>query len=118
MGRWSTGNYRSIKNGKVYKYKSSWEAIYMNSLDQHTDVVNWDYEPIFVCYLHNYKVKKYIPDFLVETVGGEKVLIEIKPEGLRESLINSSKREAVLQKCSEENWKYYEWSPGNEILPG
>jgi hypothetical protein len=107
LKRWSTGNYKSRKSGEIYKYKSSWEAIYMDALDSNPDILAWSYEPVYVCYLHGTKVKRYIPDFIIETKSGVKILVEVKPTNLRSSTINSNKRQAVLQKCEEEKWEYY-----------
>ena len=115
MSKWSTGKYRSRKSGVVYDYKSSWEAIYMDKLDSNPQISEWVYEPVFVCYLHEAKVKKYIPDFLVTLKSGRKILVEIKPERMRNISSNVAKRNAVLQKCDEEKWEYYEWSPGEQI---
>lgn len=88
----------------------------MDLLDSHPEISEWVYEPVFVCYLDKYRVKKYIPDFLVTLQSGRKILVEIKPERMRMTSTNSAKREAILQKCKEENWDYYEWCPGEPIF--
>lgn len=89
----------------------------MDRLDSSNFVLSWKYEPFFVMYLDGTKVKKYIPDFFIETTDGRKLIVEIKPERLRSGTTNSSKRNAITQKCTEECWEYYEWSPECEILP-
>ena len=101
----------------VYDYKSSWEAIYMDLLDADQTISSWEYEAIWVMYLNGTKVKKYLPDFLVSCHDGRRVLVEVKPEKMRSNPINSSKRKAVLQKCNEEGWDYYEWAHGQPTLP-
>ena len=89
----------------------------MDSLDSDTQIHEWVYEPVFVCYLHDLKVKKYIPDFLITLNTGRKILVEVKPERMRNVSSNVAKRDAVLQKCEEENWEYYEWCPGQPLFP-
>lgn len=89
----------------------------MDQLDSSPDIAEWFYEPCQVVYLHVTKLKKYLPDFLVTTASGGKYLVEIKPEKMRQVEINSLKRTAVLQKCGEEGWVYYEWQPGQPIIP-
>lgn len=116
LSTWSTGKYKSRRNGKIYSYKSSWEVIYMDLLDSSDDILEWDYESVFVMYLDKTKVKKYIPDFLLTLKTGLKIIVEIKPLKMRNSVINTSKRMAILQKCKEEGWKYYEWSPGEPLI--
>jgi hypothetical protein len=48
---------------------------------------------------------------------GKKILVEIKPERMRDIPVNAAKRAAVMQKCQEEGWIYYEWSPNNPVVP-
>lgn len=117
MSRWSTGRYRSRKSGVVYDYKSSWEAIYMDQLDSDPRVSSWEYEQVWVMYLDGTKVKKYLPDFLVKCQDGRCFLVEVKPEKLRLNSTNVKKRDAVLQKCGEEGWIYYEWAKDQPVLP-
>jgi len=89
----------------------------MGLLDSDHRIVTWEYESILVCYLHGIKVKRYIPDFLVTVNTGKKILVEIKPERMRDIPVNAAKRAAVMQKCQEEGWIYYEWSPNNPVVP-
>lgn len=88
----------------------------MDLLDSSPQILEWVYEPVFVCYLHETKIKKYIPDFLITLSTGRKILVEIKPERMRNVSLNVAKRNAVLQKCEEENWEYHEWSPGEPLF--
>lgn len=89
----------------------------MDHLDSDSQIAAWEYEPCQVVYLHITKLKKYLPDFLVTTSTGSKYLVEIKPEKMRDIDLNALKRTAVLQKCEEEGWTYYEWQPGQQIIP-
>ena len=89
----------------------------MDLLDSDPCIASWEYEPCQVVYLHVTKLKKYLPDFLVTATGGHRYLVEIKPERLRDVEINALKRAAVLQKCQEEGWVYYEWANGQPLLP-
>lgn len=89
----------------------------MDGLDSHPSVDAWSYEPFFVIYLDGTKTRKYLPDFFVELNDGRKCIVEIKPERMRGLQKNANKREMILQKCSEESWEYYEWGPGQDIVP-
>ena len=111
------GNHTSPKTGKVSEFKSSYELKYMLQLDESVEVVTWEYEPCYVPYIDGTKVRNYIPDFLIESSDGRKIIVEIKPEGLRDTRVNRKKREAVQSKCLEEGWIYHTWEPGEPMLP-
>lgn len=54
----------------------------MNYLDTTSDVVTWTYESVVIPYVSNRKtgkIRKYYPDFYVEYVNGDRIIIEIKP---------------------------------------
>ena len=89
----------------------------MDSLDSSPQVKSWEYESVWVMYHNGQKVKKYLPDFLVRLVDDTFVLVEVKPEKLRDNHTNATKRAAVQQKCQEEGWAYYEWAQGQPTLP-
>ena len=111
------GNHTSPKTGKVSEFKSSYELKYMLQLDESVEVVTLEYEPCYVPYIDGTKVRNYIPYFLIESSDGRKIIVEIKPEGLRDTRVNRKKREAVQSKCLEEGWIYHTWEPGEPMLP-
>jgi hypothetical protein len=109
--QWSQGTYTSTKTGRSCNFRSSWEETYMKILDDDLDVLTWDYESIVIPYLLDGKTHNYIPDFLLTLVDGSKVLVEVKPSGLRGNAANTAKREAALKMCAVNRWTYLEWSP-------
>jgi len=74
-----------VGNIKNIVYRSRWEFEFMKYLDKHPEVLKWSSEEVAIPYLYPIKklgkrrtIRKYYPDFLIETVNG-KYLIEIKP---------------------------------------
>jgi hypothetical protein len=76
-------------------YRSSWELTFMNTCDQHPNVLQWASESIKIPYLSpmDGRWHNYIPDFLIVYVdkAGKKhgELIEIKP--LSQSVLEKAK---------------------------
>lgn len=112
---WSVGQYASTKTNDVCNYRSSWELELMQILDRHPEVEYWKYEPVSIPYELEGKTKRYIPDFHVVTSSGKDVLIEVKPDNLRESKMNCEKRNAAIQFCERNGWTYLEWQSGENI---
>lgn len=80
-GHYKRGLHESVKGGQC-KYRSGWELKYIEHLDASPDVKSFMYEGVSIEYVSNVrsgKVRRYIPDFLVEYVDGSKRLVEIKP---------------------------------------
>ena len=70
------GHYTSIKTGIQEFYHSSWELLRMQELDNDSTVLFWTKKHKIVIKL---PIKgKYIPDFLITYVNGEKKLEEVK----------------------------------------
>lgn len=113
---WSKGQYISTKSGEVCNYRSSWELELMQILDANERIESWRYEPISIPYILAGKTRRYIPDFHVVTVLGEDLLVEVKPPTLLGTETNHSKREAAINFCTLNGWKYVEWSRGQELL--
>jgi hypothetical protein len=77
-----TGIYVSTKTGQICKHRSGWERSYMQYLDAEPSVKTWSYESFTIDYVSNKKtqrIRHYIPDFKVEYVNGDTVIVEIKP---------------------------------------
>ncbi|NBW06527.1 MAG: hypothetical protein EBR82_00700 [Caulobacteraceae bacterium] len=109
---WSTGQYTSSKTGATCNYRSSWEAELMELLDRDPRVEMWHYEPLTIPYIHEGKTRRYIPDFLV-VLDGQDVLVEVKPPSLTDTEMNALKRQAAMEFCDKNGWRYLVWSPEN-----
>ena len=107
---WSTGQYTSSKTGDTCNYRSSWERELMERLDLDPRVDIWKYEPLFITYTHEGKSKRYIPDFMV-VLDGQTLLVEVKPPSLTDTDMNEAKRQAALDFCQRNGWKYRVWNP-------
>jgi len=108
--QWCVGEYTSTKTGEVIFYRSSWELVYAELLDNDPTVVTWEYEPFSIVYRHGNKMKNYLPDFLVTYDDGIKELVEVKPKQLETYGVNVAKRDAALTICVAEGWRYAGWS--------
>lgn len=113
---WSTGQYTSTKAGEVCNYRSSWERELMEALDSDPRIESWRYEPISIPYILDGKSRRYVPDFHVVTKSGADLMIEVKPPSLSSTEMNSCKRDAAVEFCSRNGWRYVEWSSGQTIL--
>lgn len=111
-GKWKfvKGTYISTKTNKVCYYRSSWELQLMHKLDEDGDVSDWHSENISIPYEWAGAIHRYVPDFLVNR-GNDVLLIEVKPQSLRDLERNRCKREAAQVYCKERGWLYQEWSP-------
>jgi len=115
------GRYK-VKNPAKYKgdptkviYRSSLELKFMNFLDTHSDVLEWNSEEVVVPYrcvtdnkLHRYFVdfwfKKKTPDGKIESI-----LVEIKPLAQTQVMTwgkNQSKWKAAEEYCKDRGWKF------------
>lgn len=78
---YKTGVYISKKCIEPVMYRSGWELVYAKYLDLETTVKSFTYESFSIPYVANFstgKIRKYIPDFLVEYIDGKQMLVEIK----------------------------------------
>jgi len=102
-GHYHTGTHVSPKAGECI-YRSGWELNYMHHLDADPTVTSYQYESVIIAYIANIrstKLRKYIPDFLVEYVDGRKVLVEIKPKKRLDNVKVQKKLAAAEQWCLE-----------------
>lgn len=109
MGKWAQGPY-TVKNPQKYigkgvpRYRSSWELVFMNFLDNNDNITHWASEAIKIPYKHPFTGKStiYVPDFFVvyENKRGQRVaeIVEIKPkkQSLIESKVASAKDRMVV----------------------
>lgn len=90
-GKYKQGKYKLINESK-YKgdpsnivYRSSWEQVFCQYLDNHKDVIKWACEDPVITYSKlNGKISRYYPDFYYEKKSSdsdlvERVIVEIKP---------------------------------------
>ena len=64
---------------KIAKYRSSYELMFCNLLDDSDIVKSWEYEQTFVKYYYLQRKRTYIIDFTITLSNGKRYLIEIKP---------------------------------------
>lgn len=128
----------SAKNPHKYKgnpsnivYRSRWELMIMQKLDEHPDVLEWGSEELAIPYrspLDN-RIHRYFPDFVVKRRGKDgkvsTLMIEVKPynqtippkvqqgKPTRRYLtevstwgINSSKWKAAEAYCADRGWQF------------
>ena len=68
----------TTQKGGQFRTRSSWETRYAQHLDSDKDVIQFQYEPLFIEYEHDSSKTHYIPDFLV-TYTDHVELVEVKP---------------------------------------
>lgn len=103
------GTYVSTKTGLTCKFRSGWEEKYMRYLDISPHIFAWKYEPFPISYVSNQKtgkVRKYYPDFFLQTLSGEKEVIEIKPSRKVNKPNIMKKTLAARQWCKVHNFKF------------
>lgn len=105
---WAQGTYISTKTGQVCNYRSSYELQTMQLFDALVNITSWKFEPFFVKYKLDGKMKRYIPDFTYELNDGSIYLLELKPESdsLRSTPMNTAKQKAALKYCQKHNIIY------------
>jgi len=86
----------------------------MKILDGNPRVETWSYEPLTIPYVHEGKTRRYIPDFLI-VIDGTDMMVEVKPDELTGIGVNEAKRQAALEFCQRNGWKYTTWKPGDNI---
>jgi hypothetical protein len=98
MAKWAQGPY-TVRNPEKYigkgvpRYRSSWELVFMQFLDNNDSITHWASESIAIPYRNPLtgKHSNYIPDFFVvyKNKRGQRVaeVVEIKPK--KQSLIES-----------------------------
>lgn len=101
---WTHWKAEIILEGKIYKFRSSWEASFYVS-NQHLL-----YEKLRIPYTLNGKCKTYIADFFDET---NQILYEIKPKSQYNKEIN--KLSAVIDHCIKNKIKFI-WINEKNIL--
>lgn len=102
-----TGHFISKKNKKGFCYRSSWELMFMEILEEDESVVSYEYEPFRIKYLDENKVLRFtVPDFCVVDLCGKESIVEIRPSWRLEDERTVLGMEAVADFCKENNKKY------------
>lgn len=74
----------------------------MQHLDASPDVKEWTYETITIQYVSNKKsgkLRKYIPDFIVDYIDGHREILEVKPSRRVQQVKVQKKLKAGEQYC-------------------
>ena len=100
------GKYTSVKNGKIFQYRSGLEERVFNLLDDDKDVLAYDVEPFAVDYIFQGTARKYTPDIFVVYVDGHKELWEVKPKTQTEYDQNKAKWDAAKEQCQFRGWSF------------
>jgi hypothetical protein len=103
--KWKKETMQTKKGGKIH-VKSSWEKKFAELLDEDTNVLNFQYEPICLRYNYNGRQRNYYPDFLVRLKTGQIVIYEIKPENLVNYGKNKPKAASGRRFCRKMGWEY------------
>jgi hypothetical protein len=75
----------------------------MICFDNDPAIVSYQYEPFSILYEQN---KRYIPDFLITYIDGNKKLIETKGVQFIKEKSTEQKTIAALKYCKENNYNY------------
>lgn len=90
-------------------YRSRWELLYFNFLDNDSSVLEFFSESLRIKYISNERSKKertYIPDLFIKYVNGESILVEIKPSSKIFQKINLKKFKAAEDWCRQSLVKF------------
>ena len=112
--------FRSCKNEPII-YRSGLELQFIQFCEANPKVTRWASEPLAIKYFNRLanKEQNYYPDYVIETAGGSKIIVEIKPynqtiqpeatdsEWLKEAWItNTDKWNAANEFAHEHNAKF------------
>lgn len=88
------GLYLSKKMNLQFCFRSSWEKIYFQYLDESADVISFHVEPMKIPYIYRKRKRNYIPDILIKFID-HSILVEIKPKNFLSRKINMAKFQAA-----------------------
>jgi len=98
-----TGKYFSEKMSQEMSYKSSWEYIVMMTLESDVNVEFFWYEPDVYILPDG---RKSIPDFLVQTKSGDKIVYEVKPTAIQQ-MPNVAQKLSMIEQVVLQSGKEY-----------
>lgn len=107
-----SGHFFSEKNNKEVHYRSSYELVAYEILEQLSVVRSYEVEPFGIQYEYR-KSKHYtIPDILVTYMDGSKELIEVKPSFKLRRTKERAKLRAMKEHAESEGWDFSVWTEG------
>ena len=107
--RGKKGHHDSPKAGNIF-YRSSYERIAYELLDNDATVTHYQPEPFTIKYTNaDGDVRRYRPDVLVWK-GEQTILVEIKPEWQIDNPKNILKFEAGKQYAAQKGWGFEVWT--------
>lgn len=106
MPKFQDGDFISQKNGREVHFRSSYERMIYECLEQLPDVVSYFGEKLRIPYYINGEQHDYLPDLQIIFTDGHIEIWEIKPATQTSMPINVAKRAAAIQYCSIRNWKF------------
>ena len=110
--KYCTKVFRSVKNEPII-YRSGLELQFIQFCENNPKIAKWASEPIsikYICRLDN-KEHDYYPDYVIETIEGEKIIVEIKPYGqtIKPAAVDSMwLKESWIKNCDK-------WKAANEF---
>lgn len=104
------GHFYSNKNNKKMFHRSSYELQAFKILEQMDVVDKYMYEPFAINYQIDGKTYIYHPDLLVIYKNGDKQIIEIKPKGELDDIVNIKKFEGANKFCLDKNLSFNVWT--------
>jgi len=101
------GRFFSKKMKRDFIYRSSWEQLYLQQLEENEFVKSYKYEPFRISYLNESGGKRYtVPDFLVTFSSGHIAVVEIRPSYRLEFEETICKMDATYDFCVEKGFSY------------
>lgn len=104
--RRGSGNFPSLKLGRMVAFESHIECNYIYTLEFDPEVTSFEEQPLKISYQFEGKTRKYTPDFLVIKSSNEYMLVECKPEEYVDTEENRRKFAEAQEWCIQRNWKF------------
>lgn len=110
--KWTTKLFQSVKDEPII-YRSGLELQFIQFCENNVNIKKWASEPLpikYTCRLDD-KEHDYYPDYVIETIKGEKIIVEIKPYGqtIKPNVTDSKwLKESWIKNCDK-------WKAANEF---
>jgi len=96
------GQFPSIKNKESIAWESQLELKACRIFEYSHFIESYREQPVLIKYMLNGVLKRYIPDFELTCVNGDRVYIEIKPKKILEKHEEKERFIAITKKLNEE----------------
>lgn len=108
------GRYRPVNESKYrgninrITYRSMWERRFMLYCDRSPNILKWSSEELHIPYYfeEDSKWHNYYPDFVVDTLDGRTIVVEIKPHYQRGYKKNKAKWKTAREYCKEYGYEF------------